>query len=119
MTVANRLWEASAALRARIPRAHRRGRAGLLPRKLGHCAHPAGFFSNFNKVMNHLVRSRSRPGINAIVADWSRHRIMGAPWLDGAATFNYGREEDGNLWERFFAPLVCVRGVCLVEVETH
>ncbi len=66
---AARLWEAFRPWRGRFPYERRRQFSTLVPRRLVVCAHAAGFFSNFNKVMNHLVHSRTLPGIKPIVAD--------------------------------------------------
>ena len=119
MPLVSKLWKAAEPLRARIPLQQRRQFSAFFPRKVVICAHAAGFFSNFNKVLNHLVVSWRDPGIVEIAVDWSRHRIRPEPYLDGATTFNYGRVEDGNLWERFFEPISCRRGFHLIEAETH
>ena len=70
-----------------------------LPRKLVIIPHNGGFFSNFNKVMNHLVCSLHHYGIRGIEVDWQidRKRKLNE--------FSYGRPEDGNIWEYFFEPL--------------
>jgi hypothetical protein len=57
----------------------------------------AGFFSNFNGVLNNLRYRLGRRDNSAVVVDW---RVNGAK-----SEFPYGRPEDGNLWERYFEPL--------------
>jgi hypothetical protein len=71
----------------------------LVPKTLIVVPHEAGFFSNFNKVMNHLVCSLHRYGIRAIEVDWN---------IEKGRKFNaffYGTHKDGNVWEHFFDPL--------------
>lgn len=70
-----------------------------VPKKLIVIPHDAGFFSNFNKVMNHLACSLHRNGVIAIEVDWEirkRHRFN---------NFFYGTDKDGNIWEHFFEQL--------------
>jgi len=119
MPLLSKLWNATEPVRRRISLQQRRRFGALVPRKVVICAHAAGFFSNFNKVLNHLVEGWKIPGTAEIAVDWSRDRIRPEPYLDGATTFNYGRVEDGNLWERFFAPISCRCGFHLVEAEAH
>jgi hypothetical protein len=57
----------------------------------------AGFFSNFNGVINNLHHRLGRRGIAAAVVDW---RAGEEP-----SQLPYGRPEDGNLWLHFFEPL--------------
>jgi len=71
----------------------------LVPKTLIVVPHDAGFFSNFNKVMNHLVCSLHRYGIRAIEVDWN---------IEKGRKFNaffYGTHKDGNIWEHFFEQL--------------
>lgn len=56
----------------------------------------AGFFSNFNSVLNNLHYRLGRDGVTAMTVDWRS---------DGQTQFPYGRLEDGNVWLKFFAPL--------------
>jgi hypothetical protein len=70
-----------------------------VPKKLIVVPHEAGFFSNFNKVMNHLVCSLHRCGVMAIEVDWNIGR--GRKFKD----FFYGTYKDGNIWEHFFEQL--------------
>ncbi len=71
----------------------------LVPTKLIVVPHEAGFFSNFNKVMNHLVCSLHRCGVKAVEVDWNikRERKLN--------NFFYGTCKDGNIWEHFFEQL--------------
>jgi hypothetical protein len=57
----------------------------------------AGFFSNFNCVLNNLHHRLGRHGIEAARVEWHAN-----PEHD---EFVYGRPTDGNLWLRFFEPL--------------
>ena len=57
----------------------------------------AGFFSNFNGVLNNLHHRLGRDGIVAARVDWRAD-----PSNDH---FVYGRQQDDNLWLRFFEPL--------------
>jgi len=57
----------------------------------------AGFFSNFNGVVNNLRYRLGRRGNCAVIVDW---RVNGIK-----KEFPYGRPEDGNLWEHYFEPL--------------
>lgn len=59
----------------------------------------AGFFSNFNQVMNILVHQDHYPRLKSIEVDWSV--VEKVP----EAHFCYGRPEDGNLWLHFFEQL--------------
>lgn len=75
------------------------GLQSLVPQKLVVVPHEAGFFSNFNKVMNHLVCSLHRKGVRAVEVDWT---------IAEGRKFNsffYGSPEDGNIWEHFFDQL--------------
>jgi hypothetical protein len=70
-----------------------------VPKKLIVVPHNGGFFSNFNKVMNHLVCSLHRYGVMAIEVDWNVRK---------GRKFNiffYGTHKDGNIWEHFFEQL--------------
>lgn len=58
----------------------------------------AGFFSNFNCVVDHLHHSLGRYGCRSVRVDWR-------PATDQAGRFAYGTEADGNLWDHFFEPL--------------
>ena len=58
----------------------------------------AGFFSNFNRVVNHLHHSLGRDGCRAVRVDWR------ADDSDPRA-YAYGTPRDGNTWEHFFEPL--------------
>jgi hypothetical protein len=53
----------------------------------------AGFFSNFNGVLNNLRYLLGRDGIEAALVDWHAEDIA------------YGRTADGNLWLHFFEPI--------------
>ena len=67
-----------------------------VPKTLIVLPHDGGFFSNFNKVMNHLVCSLHHYGVMAIEADWN---------IKKKSKFNnffYGTYKDGNIWEHFF-----------------
>jgi hypothetical protein len=68
----------------------------LVPKTLIVVPHNAGFFSNFNKVMNHLVCSLHRYGVKAIEVDWSIKKGRNFDF------FFYGTHKDGNIWEHFF-----------------
>src|ERR1700704_3220520 len=57
----------------------------------------AGFFSNFNAVLNNLRHGIGRAGIEAALVDWQ------AP--EGSREFAYGQPAEGNLWTHFFEPL--------------
>src|SRR5258706_7886863 len=57
----------------------------------------AGFFSNFNGVLNNLRYRLGRRANSAVIVDW---RVAGIK-----KEFPYGRPEDGNLWEHYFEPL--------------
>jgi hypothetical protein len=70
-----------------------------VPRELVILPHNGGFFSNFNKVMNHLVCSLDHYGIRAVKVDW---HIDGRKKLP---SFPYGRPQDGNIWKHFFEQL--------------
>jgi len=71
----------------------------FIPKKIIVVPHYTGFFSCFNKVMNHLVCSLNHDFVIAIEADW---RIV---MENGKPSFPYGRPEDGNIWGYFFEPL--------------
>jgi hypothetical protein len=62
--------------------------------------HPtnSGFFSNFNRVVNHLHHSLGADGCRAVRVDW---QVVG----DDPRAFAYGTPADGNTWEHFFEPL--------------
>lgn len=67
-----------------------------VPKTLVVVPHEGGFFSNFNKVMNHLVCSLHHQGVVSIEVDWN---------IKKGTEFNaffYGTHEDGNIWEHFF-----------------
>lgn len=57
----------------------------------------SGFFSNVNRVVNHLYHSLGRDGCRAIRVDWRIDHLQ--------QQFAFGTPEDGNLWDAFFAPL--------------
>jgi hypothetical protein len=57
----------------------------------------AGFFSNFNGVLNNLHWRLGRDGIEAVAVDWRAN--LNHPH------FGYGAPSDGDLWSRFFAAL--------------
>jgi hypothetical protein len=57
----------------------------------------AGFFSHVNRVVNHLHHTLGHDGCAAIRVDWRINENM--------PLFVYGREQDGELWQRFFEPL--------------
>lgn len=57
----------------------------------------AGFFSNFNCVLNNLRHRLGADGIEAAVVEWRADRDH--------EEFPYGTAADGNLWLRFFEPL--------------
>src|ERR1041385_2352491 len=57
----------------------------------------AGFFSNFNGVLNNLHHRLGRDGIQAAQVEWYVHPDL--------THFSYGRRADGNLWPPFFEPL--------------
>lgn len=59
----------------------------------------SGFFSNFNRVMNHLVDCESSRKVKTIEVDW---QIPGGRLLPH---FSFGRPEDGNIWEHCFEAL--------------
>jgi hypothetical protein len=58
----------------------------------------SGFFSNFNRVVNHLHHSLGHDGCRAVRVDW---RADG----EDPRAFAYGTPADGNTWEHFFEPL--------------
>jgi len=60
-------------------------------------ARDAGFFSNFNGVVNNLCHRLGRDGVEAISVEWRAD-----PAKRG---FCYGNPEDGNVWLHFFEPL--------------
>jgi hypothetical protein len=57
-----------------------------------------GFFSNVNRVVDHLRHSLGADGCEAIRVNWRVDRSL--------HEFAYGTPADGELWERFFEPLV-------------
>jgi hypothetical protein len=57
-----------------------------------------GFFSHVNRVVNHLHHSLGRDGCVAVRVDW---RVA-----EHTPLFVYGTVQDGELWQRFFEPLV-------------
>jgi hypothetical protein len=57
----------------------------------------AGFFSNFNGVVNNLSHRLGRGGVEAVSVEW--HADPAKPG------FCYGNPQDGNLWLYFFEPL--------------
>ena len=57
----------------------------------------AGFFSNFNGVLNNLHHRLGSDGIQAAQVEWYVHPDL--------THFCYGRPADGNLWPHFFEPL--------------
>jgi hypothetical protein len=57
----------------------------------------AGFFSNFNSVLNNLHYQLGCDGIGAIVVDWRADPEM--------TQFTYGHSDDGNVWLHYFEPL--------------
>jgi hypothetical protein len=57
----------------------------------------AGFFSNFNGVLNNLHHRLGHDGIEAAFVDWHIDAEQGH--------FVYGEPKDGNLWLRFCEPL--------------
>jgi hypothetical protein len=69
-----------------------------VPKTLVVFPHDGGFFSNFNKVMNHLVCSLHHYGVMAIKVDWNIKK--GSKFKFN--TFFYGTHKDGNIWEHFF-----------------
>ena len=71
----------------------------LVPKTLIIVPHEGGFFSNFNKVMNHLVCSLHRHGVRAIEVNWNIEEGRKFKY------FFYGSPQDGNIWEHFFEPL--------------
>jgi hypothetical protein len=75
------------------------GLSYLLPTKFIIIPHNGGFFSNFNKVVQHLVLSLNHSGIRAMQVDWhiNKKKIMDQ--------FSFGRPDDGNIWEHFFEQL--------------
>jgi len=64
-----------------------------------------GFFSNFQRVMGHLVYSLHHGGIRGVRVEWMASGPGGAASGPGDYHFPYGRPQDGNLWERFFEPI--------------
>lgn len=82
------------------------------PKKLIVVPHTAGFFSCFNKVMNHLACSLHHNWIIAIEADWHISLVNGRP------NFPYGTQKDGNLWEHFFQPLPFRKLPFLLPIRT-
>lgn len=84
----------------------------LVPKKLIVVPHDAGFFSNFNKVMNHLVCSLHRNGIRSIEVDWN---------IEKGKKFNaffFGTPKDGNIWEHFFDQLSFPPHSCIIRKRT-
>ncbi len=71
-----------------------------VPKKMVVVPHNGGFFSNFNKVMNHLVCSLNRRGVKAVEVDWTIERGS------KLKNFFYGTHKDGNIWEYFFEQLL-------------
>jgi hypothetical protein len=67
-----------------------------VPKTLVVLPHDGGFFSNFNKVMNHLVCSLHHHGVISVEVDWNIRK--GTKFN----AFFYGTPEDGNIWEHFF-----------------
>ncbi len=55
-----------------------------------------GFFSNFNKVVDHLADCLGHDGIRNVRVEWN------APPVEAGHNFPYGRQEDGNVWYHFF-----------------
>jgi hypothetical protein len=84
-----------------------------VPKKLIVVHHDAGFFSNFNKVMNHLVCSLNCYGVLSIEVDWNMKK------RSKYNNFFYGTHKDGNIWEHFFEqPLFTSRLVILHKRTT-
>ncbi|MDX6663903.1 MAG: hypothetical protein QOG68_109 [Solirubrobacteraceae bacterium] len=59
--------------------------------------HTAGFFSNFNKVVNHLHKGLGNDGVVAVKVDWQVREPI--------PHFVYGLPADGNVWDHLFEPL--------------
>jgi len=77
--------------------------------------HNAGFFSNFNKVMNHLVHAEKNSSIKSIKVDWnfkntSRGKVRNFP---------YGSLDDGNIWDHFFEQIKFNRGRVFQTLSTN
>ena len=70
-----------------------------VPKKMVVVQHDGGFFSNFNKVINHLVCSLNCYGALAIEVDWNIKK------RNKFNNFFYGTHKDGNIWEHFFEQL--------------
>jgi len=88
-------------------------KARLIQTQLVVIPHDAGFFSNFNKILNHLVVSTIRH--KAIVVDWRITKEMSNTKLQFSF---YGRPSDGNIWEYFFEQLSFPRHFFLRHEQT-
>jgi len=68
--------------------------------------HDGGFFSLFNTFVSHLVWNVGRHEVTSIVPDWRVSRIMKHRGLERFTSFCYGQRGDGNLWLKFFYPVL-------------
>jgi hypothetical protein len=66
-------------------------------------ARDAGFFSNFNGVINRLANTVGQDDIG--VVNWQANQVVRDGVVVRQAQFPYGAPADGNLWNRFFEPL--------------
>jgi hypothetical protein len=66
-------------------------------------ARDAGFFSNFNGVINRLGNTLCQDDI--AVVNWQANRVVRDGTVVAQTQFPYGAPGDGNLWNQFFEPL--------------
>lgn len=92
----------------------------LIPCKLIIVPNPGGFFSNFNKVIDHISSSLNRNGIRAIEIDWRVEKTKRNFRVHEGIKeqFSYGVCEDGNLWELFFEQLSCAKRLSFIRRVT-
>ena len=66
-------------------------------------ARDAGFFSNFNGVINRLGSTVCQDDI--AVVNWQANQVVRDGTVVAQTQFPYGTPADGNLWNQFFEPL--------------